>query len=606
MDEPEGRIWGLEVRNEEVSRAFTRRSLGVRARTVASFFGRRVLGWLAAGACASILSGGVELAIAMFMQLLLRSLGLLAGEVKLPSLIAGLVPSTTLVAAGLVVIAMLRAVANFLITQSAVQSLEAMNARLRRLAVYDMLLRGRRVVSASRLNSLVGDSFPKTGTFAYFTALVFGQTLQVSVLAGILLITAPREAAIGLLGLGCVGVLILRINRRIRRVAGVIPAEHRVLTAGIERIARNVLLVRTLRTQDREYDQLLRAVNSSERHAIEAGRLQSVASSSTPLLGTLLLTAIILISQRVFKSPGIVLIAFLYLYIRFVQAVAQLSVWSGGASQFFPQFRISLEYFTQFESREVVRALGPAPDDARSAAAASGHAAEGAPEIELKGVSFGYQPGELVLRDISLRVGAGAQFGIVGSSGSGKSTLLALILGVLEPVAGEVRIGGRSAQEYFESDAARIGYVGAESFLIAGTIEENLLYGCRRQVTRDDMREALRAAQLGRLVERLPGGLAYRLNEDGSGLSAGRKQRLCLARALLNSPEVLVLDEVTATLDEATELEIAEALTALRGRCTTLIVSHRPGILRHADVVLPLEQVSRSDDRQLDAADAVA
>ena len=121
--------------------------------------------------------------------------------------------------------------------------------------------------------------------------------------------------------------------------------------------------------------------------------------------------------------------------------------------------------------------------------------------------------------------------------------------------------------------------------MLAGTIRENLTYGLRGKRARDDeaLWAALDAARVKSAISALPKGLDHVIGEDGSGLSAGQKQRLCLARALLMRPSVLVLDEVSANLDEATEAQLAETLFTLRGQVTVLLVSHRPGILVHAD-----------------------
>jgi ATP-binding cassette subfamily B protein len=136
---------------------------------------------------------------------------------------------------------------------------------------------------------------------------------------------------------------------------------------------------------------------------------------------------------------------------------------------------------------------------------------------------------------------------------------------------------------------------------VAGTIRENLMYGVIGSRTDDACWEALSQARLRDVVSGLPRGLAHVLPEDGSGLSAGQKQRLCLARALLAQPDVLILDEVSANLDDVTEREIADSLGGLRGRCTMIVVSHRKGILRHADRIVDLSQVAHEKQPSIPA-----
>jgi ABC-type multidrug transport system fused ATPase/permease subunit len=211
----------------------------------------------------------------------------------------------------------------------------------------------------------------------------------------------------------------------------------------------------------------------------------------------------------------------------------------------------------------------------------------GPPSLRVRDLSFRY-PGVagLVFEGLDLDVAPGAQLGVVGRSGSGKSTLLALLLGVLRPERGEVLIGGQPAMVFLEQYAQRVGFVGAEPFLVMGSLRDNLSYGSSRKFTPEEYRAALESASLLPWVESLPEGLDYFIQEDGSGLSAGQKQRLALARALLRQPVLLVADEVSANLDQQTEAEVARMIAGLKGRTTVLLVSHRRELLVHADAIL--------------------
>ena len=212
------------------------------------------------------------------------------------------------------------------------------------------------------------------------------------------------------------------------------------------------------------------------------------------------------------------------------------------------------------------------------------------PSIEVEDLEFAYgsSPGP-VLRGISFRVAPGSSLGIVGPSGAGKSTLLAMLLGFLEPQRGRVRVDGVDSRELRSGHSVSIGYVGPEPFLVAGSIRENLLYGSQGQYSDAQLLKALVLAGFSEKDDDLRRMLESMLSEDGEGLSTGQKQRLCLARALLASPRLLVLDEVSANVDAQAEGRIAESVARLSGTATVLIVSHRRGMLNRCDQILDLE-----------------
>ena len=161
-----------------------------------------------------------------------------------------------------------------------------------------------------------------------------------------------------------------------------------------------------------------------------------------------------------------------------------------------------------------------------------------------------------------------------------------LLLGIFKPDKGYIKINNEDPSVFFAAPTNKIGYVGPEPFLIAGSVKENLCYGIERAISNHEIWEALEKASLKEFIEQKS--LNYYIAEDQSGISAGQKQRLCLARAILNKPHLLVLDEATANLDDKTEKEIADSILTLKGLCTTIIISHRPGILIGIDKVIKL------------------
>ena len=209
-------------------------------------------------------------------------------------------------------------------------------------------------------------------------------------------------------------------------------------------------------------------------------------------------------------------------------------------------------------------------------------------EIELRGVSFGYDR-EYVLRDVDLHVHPGETVALVGATGAGKSTVAKLIARFYDPDEGEVRIDGHDLREVAqESLHAQLAIVPQEGHLFAGTVAENLRFG-RPEATDAEIRAACAAVGALDFIEALPDGLETELAERGASLSAGQRQLISFARALVADPRLLILDEATSSIDLRTEARIDQALaTLLRGR-TAIVIAHRLSTIRNADRIVVLD-----------------
>ena len=198
--------------------------------------------------------------------------------------------------------------------------------------------------------------------------------------------------------------------------------------------------------------------------------------------------------------------------------------------------------------------------------------------------------GHEVLSQISAEVPAGSMVALVGPSGAGKTTLTALVSRLYDPTSGTVRIGGVDLrQASFDSLRETVGVVTQESHMFNDTVRSNLLYA-RPEATEEQIWQALEGAQIAELVRRLSDGLDTVVGDRGHRLSGGEKQRLAIARLLLKSPAVVVLDEATAHLDSESEAAVQLALDeALHGR-TSIVIAHRLSTVREADLILVLER----------------
>ena len=227
-------------------------------------------------------------------------------------------------------------------------------------------------------------------------------------------------------------------------------------------------------------------------------------------------------------------------------------------------------------------------------------------KVEFKGVAFGYDPARRVLHGIDFTVEPGQSVALVGHTGSGKSSIVNLAAKFYLPTEGEVRIDGCEVRAITSHSLHRqMGMVQQQNFLFGGSVLDNIRLS-RPEATEEDVRAA--AGRLGclDLLEGLPQGLRTEVGERGAGLSVGQRQLICFCRALLANPRIVILDEATSSIDALTEDRLQKALvTLLRGR-TSIIVAHRLSTIRHADLVLVLDQgriIERGTHAQLLAAE---
>ena len=211
--------------------------------------------------------------------------------------------------------------------------------------------------------------------------------------------------------------------------------------------------------------------------------------------------------------------------------------------------------------------------------------------VDFDHVSFSYQhgSGEVVLRDLDLHIASGETIGVVGGTGSGKSSLVNLISRLYDVDQGSVRVGGVDVRDYdLEALRNQVAVVLQKNVLFSGTILDNLRWG-KEDAAEEECREAARLACADEFIDRFPDGYNTWIEQGGANVSGGQKQRLCIARALLKSPKVLILDDSTSAVDTATDAKIREAFARQIPGTTKIIIAQRVSSVQNADRILVLD-----------------
>jgi len=210
--------------------------------------------------------------------------------------------------------------------------------------------------------------------------------------------------------------------------------------------------------------------------------------------------------------------------------------------------------------------------------------------IEFKNVNFSYVPGNKVIDDFSLKIGAGRKIALVGSTGSGKTTIVNLLMRFYDIDSGEITVDGKNIRE-ISSDVLRnsIGIVLQDSVLFSDTLRGNMKYA-DSEISDEKMEEAARLSHVYKVAERLPEGYDTFLTSAGANLSQGQRQMITIGRAFLSYPKILILDEATSSVDTRTERHIQNAMVRLMKNRTSLIIAHRLSTIRDADMIVVMDK----------------
>ncbi|MHA1728263.1 MAG: ABC transporter ATP-binding protein [Promethearchaeota archaeon] len=436
------------------------------------------------------------------------------------------------------------------------------------MAFYDSYLSG-------DLNSRVSNDALDFSDTTFLLADTMGNFLISILTFGILIWLNLTFALITLASIPVIMILVFSI----RNIARIISGKYRNSIENVnEAMVESVEGIQVCKNYGQETSLSEQFANTNRDYFKNYFKLTAVTHSRRGLLGIVNSIIIILIIYYNFQffglSSGMVLIYILYLQ-RFFRPLMVLAT-------FFPQLSSGMAAFER-----IVYVLDSEPRVKQNLDIDAGDL-EG--EIIFNNVDFSYKDDEWIFRDLNLKINKGERLAIVGHTGSGKTSLVSLLSRYYEFQGGSIHINGKDIRDLtLKSYRKNIGKVEQNVFLFAGTIEENIKYG-RQDASEEDVLKTIKAVHLDEFIEYLPQGIHTKIGEMGKGLSAGQRQLIAFARALLTDPKILILDEATSSVDAYSEAVIEEALEVLlSSNRTSITIAHRLSTILNADRIIVMD-----------------
>jgi ABC-type multidrug transport system fused ATPase/permease subunit len=397
------------------------------------------------------------------------------------------------------------------------------------------------------------------------------------ILVGIIVVMLTMSPQLALYSFAVLPLMVLATMLFARRARRAFRQTRARIAAVVGDLAENIAGMRVIQAYSQEESTLsdFTSVNRANRDAsINAMTLSFVFLPTVEFLGMLATAVVLWFGGRAVAQDALtlgVVVAFLAYVTRFFQPIQELS-------QLYTTMQSALA-----GGERVVALLETEPEVADQGDARTMPEIEG--RVELRNVGFAYNEDEPVLHDVDLIIEAGQTVALVGPTGAGKSTIANLIARFYDVTEGEVRIDSVDVRTVTQQSLrSQMGLVPQDPFLFSGTIRDNIRFP-RPDAVDEEVERAARFANAHIFIERLPEGYDTEILEGGVNLSVGQRQLICIARAVIANPRILILDEATASVDTVTEAMIQEALDRLLSGRTAIVIAHRLSTIRNADLI---------------------
>jgi len=409
-------------------------------------------------------------------------------------------------------------------------------------------------------------------------ALVFtGEVVLVALYMGLAFAVSARMTALVLVSGGILTFVFRGRTHAIEEQGEEVSSTSKSLYAATLEHLQSLKAAKTYGAEERNFSIFSNLSAEVGRANIGGARQQAIAATWFELGAVVILAAVVFVSIRVLAVPAASILILLLLFARVMPRIMTGQYHYRAFVNMLPSFANLLG----IEARCAAAAEPAAhPHDRMSLTR----------ELAADGVSFTYAEGRApAVRDLSLVIPAGKIIALVGASGAGKSTIADILMGLILPDSGTLKLDGRPlGPEGVRGWRDQIGYVAPDTFLFHDTIRANLKWA-RPDATEDEMREALRQASAFDFVAGLKDGLDTVVGDRGMMVSQGERQRLALARAFLRRPSMLILDEATNSLDSDNEARVLDAIESRRGELTVVLIAHRLSTIRWADLIYVVE-----------------